>query len=148
MRIQFPSGNGCTNLTGVASTLESLHELALLIAAETDLDRVLERVVRAVETLLGADSATVFLPDFKSNRGARFTTLGTGELLRTDRSSTIRSGGMTEAILRDGITIAVENTAVHPLWNHDPRRDAIKSTLAVALRCKEQSKRPRRPRTN
>ena len=119
----------------MASNLEVLHDLALLIAAETDLDRVLERVVRAVETLLAADSATVFVPHFDSKRGARFTTIGTGEPHRTDQYATVRPGGMTEAMLRDNTTIAVENTSMHPLWNDDPLRDAIKSSLAVALRC-------------
>src|SRR5207237_7224507 len=94
--------------------VRALHDIAILIAAETELDRVLARVLAATELLLGAGSSSVFLRSAGGRHGRRFTTLETGEPHWQPRSDEVRPGGMTERVLRDGQVVAIEDLQADP----------------------------------
>jgi GAF domain-containing protein len=93
---------------------EELHTMAQRITAGLSLDDVLAAVVRAVETLLGATSTSIFLAshgDLVVDR--RFTTRNTGEP-HWDDHTTVRPDGLTINVLRTGLPIVVEDSETDP----------------------------------
>jgi GAF domain-containing protein len=118
--------------------VDALHDIALLIAAETELDRVLARVLAAVESLLGATSASVFLRSSGGAYGRRFTTLETGQPHWQDRREEVRPGGMTDTVLREGRAITVEDLQNAPNASQQAKATRSGAVLSAPLRCQEE----------
>ncbi|HEV8637059.1 MAG TPA: GAF domain-containing protein [Chloroflexota bacterium] len=97
-----------------AAPVSTLHEIGLLIAAETEIERALERVLRATQEQLGAASASVLLWDRQTGRGRRFTALTADEPGWEEGDETVHPGGLTETVLRDGRAVATEDAAADP----------------------------------
>jgi GAF domain-containing protein len=118
--------------------VDALHDIVLLIAAETEVDRVLARVLAAAESLLGAASASVFLRSTGGTHGRRFTTLETGQPHWQERSEGVRPGGLTDTVLREGRSVTVSDLQSEP--NASPRASASRSRAVVAtpLRCQDE----------
>lgn len=90
---------------------EELHTMAQRITAGLSLDDVLAAVLRAVERLLGASSASIFLArqgNLIADR--RFTTRNTGEP-HWDDHTRVRPDGLTMTVLKTGQPIIVEDAA-------------------------------------
>ncbi len=88
---------------------EELHTMAQRITAGLSLDDVLAAVLRAVERLLGASSASIFLArqgNLIADR--RFTTRNTGEP-HWDTHTRVRPDGLTMTVLKTGQPIIVED---------------------------------------
>jgi GAF domain-containing protein len=118
--------------------VDALHEIALLIAAETELDRVLARVLGAAQSLLGAASASVFLRAAGGPQGRRFTTLETGQPHWQERQEEIRPGGMTDTVLREGRAVTVEYLQNAPNASPLAKPTRSQAVLAAPLRCQEE----------
>jgi GAF domain-containing protein len=118
--------------------VDALHDIALLIAAGTELDRVLARVLAAAESLLGATSASVFLRSSGSAYGRRFTTLETGQPHWQDRREEVRPGGMTDTVLREGRAVTVEDLQNAPNASQSARTTRSGAVLSAPLRCQEE----------
>ena len=84
------------------------------ITAGLSLDDALAGVLRAVEHLVAASSASIFLsePD-GSISPRRFTTRTTGEPHWDDHAN-LRPGGITRTVLRTGAAISISDTFVDP----------------------------------
>jgi len=115
--------------------VDALHDIALMIAAETELDRVLARVLRATESLLGAASACVFLRDDGTTHGRRYTTLETGDPHWEARSEEVRPGGITDQVLSSGVTLASEDLQNDPRASLNAKALRSGAVLATPLRC-------------
>lgn len=116
--------------------VDALHEIALLIAAETELDAILERVLRATESLLGAASSSVYLRT--GGRGRRFTTLYTGQPHWEDKPINVRPGGITETVIRQGHALPVEDVRALPNPSAHLLEHENLAILAAPLRCQSE----------
>jgi GAF domain-containing protein len=118
--------------------VDALHDIALLIAAETELDRVLARVLAATESLLGAASASVFLRSSGGAYGRRFTTLETGQPHWQERSEEVRPGGITDTVLREGRAVTVGDLQSVPNASRPAKADHSGAVLSAPLRCQDE----------
>jgi GAF domain-containing protein len=119
--------------------IEALHDLAVSIAAETELEAVLARVLSATEQLLGAVSSSAFLPARGRTHGRRFTTLETGQPHWQEENDQVRAGGMTDTVLREGRVVAIEDLQNWP--NASPLAKALGSlsVLAAPMQCEGEA---------
>ncbi len=98
---------------------EELHAVAQRITAGLSLDDVLASVLRAVEKVLDASSASIFLAGPGGTVGTRrFTTRNTGQPHWDDHVQT-RPDGLTATVLRSGEPAVVEDGL------RDPRTSGI-----------------------
>ncbi len=112
---------------------EELHTMAQRITAGLSLDDVLAAILRAVERLLGASSASIFLApqgDLVADR--RFTTRNTGEP-HWDAHTHVRPHGLTSTVLRTGKPIIVEDAANDPRVS-DSSRTRSRSFVVMPIR--------------
>lgn len=94
---------------------EELHRVAQRITTGLSLDDVLSAVLRAVERLLGATSASIYLAGGAGTiANRRFTTRNTGEP-HWDEHTRTRPNGLTATTLHTGRPVVIEDA-----WN-DPR---------------------------
>ncbi|HLZ09729.1 MAG TPA: ATP-binding protein [Chloroflexota bacterium] len=93
------------------------HELDLVvrgITAGLSLDDALAGILRAVERLVAASSASILLAEPDGSIGPRrFTTRTTGEPHWDDHAS-YRPGGITLTVLQTGATISIDDTSRDP----------------------------------
>ena len=103
------------------------------ITAGLSLDDALAGVLRAVEHLLAASSASIFLvePDGTISP-RRFTTRRTGEPHWDDHAN-LRSGGITHTVLRTAVAIAIGDTSADPRTSNIAQPDRP-SLVAVPIR--------------
>jgi GAF domain-containing protein len=132
---------------------EELHTMAQRITAGLSLDDVLAAILRAVERLLGASSASIFLAqqgDLVADR--RFTTRNTGEP-HWDDHTRVRPDGLTSTVLKTGEPIIVEDATNDPRVS-DNSRTRSRSFAVVPIRYGDRSvgvlyvnwRDPRKPR--
>ncbi|HEY3081947.1 MAG TPA: GAF domain-containing protein [Chloroflexota bacterium] len=114
--------------------VNTLHEIGLLIAAETEIGHALERVLRAIQGQVGAASASVFLWDAETDRGRRFAIAGSDPPRWAEGDEAVRPGGLTERVLQSGAVAAVEDAAADPLTSIEGHGRAG-AVLAAPLRC-------------
>jgi K+-sensing histidine kinase KdpD len=93
-----------------SAPVSALPEIGLLIAAETELDRVIERTLRATRAQLGAGSASLLLWDPASGGGRRLATLTAEEPRWEERETAIGPSDLTESALQDGTTATEDGT--------------------------------------
>jgi signal transduction histidine kinase len=98
----------------VDSVSDELDAVVRGITAGLSLDDALAGVLRAVERLMGATSASIFLaePD-GSISPQRFTTRTTGEPHWDDHAN-LRPGGITRTVLKTGAVISIGDTYADP----------------------------------
>lgn len=116
------------------AVLEALDEATRAIAAELDLDRVLQLTVDRVRTLVDARYAALGIVD-SSGRIERFITSGISPAKRARIGPLPRGHGLLGTIIRDGVSLRLPNLADHPESygfpdNHPPMR----SFLGVPVR--------------
>jgi signal transduction histidine kinase len=112
-----------------------LHRVVQSITAGLSLDETLAGVLRAVERLVGAYNASIFLVEPDGSLGRqRFTTSATGEP-HWDDHSRVRPSGVTNLVLRSGELIAIEDTLADPRTRDVARPD--RPSIAVLPMCYE-----------
>jgi GAF domain-containing protein len=114
-----------------AAPVNTLHEICRLIAAETEIEPALERVLRAAQGQLGATSASVFIWDPATERGRRFSVEHSEPPRWDEGEEPVAPGGLIERVLRGGAVVALEDAAAEPFAS--PGRPAG-SILAAPLR--------------
>ncbi len=93
-----------------AQVTRQIHRIAQRITAGLSLEDALGEVLRAVEVLLGASGASVFLLEESGNVvNRRYTTHGTGRPHWESRPGRINPDGITMRVLHSGHPIIVED---------------------------------------
>src|SRR5579875_518918 len=93
-----------------AQVTRQIHRIAQRITAGLSLEDALGEVLRAVEVLLGASGASVFLLEESGNVvNRRYTTHGTGRPHWESRPGRINPDGITMRVLHSGLPIIVED---------------------------------------
>jgi signal transduction histidine kinase len=100
-----------------------LHRVVQGITAGLTLEETLSGVLRAVERLVGASSASILLVEPDGSLGpGRYTTSTTGEP-HWDDHTRVRPDGVTKAVLQSGELVAIEDTFGDPRTRDVARPD-------------------------
>jgi GAF domain-containing protein len=94
-----------------AAPVNALHAIGLLIAAETELEPALERVLRATQEQLGATAASIVLWDRQSDRRRRFSVANADPPRWEEGEPPPRPDGLVETVMRGGAVAALEDGA-------------------------------------
>ncbi len=114
-----------------------LHSVVQGITAGLSLDDALARVLRAVEKLVGASSASILLVESDGSiNPRRFTTSTTGEP-HWDDHTRVRPDGITRTVLDTGQVIAIDDTLGDPR-TRDVARPERPSIAALPMRYDER----------
>ena len=118
-----------------AERLAALEAATRAVAAELDIDRVLQLIVDLARSLLGATYAALGTTDGRG-RIERFITSGITPQARAAIGDVPRGHGLLGAILHGGRTIRTESIASHPASygfppNHPPMRSFLGTPVIV-----------------
>ncbi len=98
---------------GRAERLAALEAATRAVAAELDIDRVLQLIVDRVRALVGARFAALGIADGRG-RIERFLTSGISPERRAEIGEVPRGHGLLGVIIRDGRTVRTADIAQHP----------------------------------
>ena len=116
-----------------SSELLALHEAALDIAGELDLDVVLQRVVESARQLVGAQYGALAIYE-ASGRIESFLTSGISHEQRDQLGAPPQGKGLLGAVLREGETLRIRDLKGHPRSAGFPAGHPImQSLLAVPI---------------
>ena len=114
-----------------AERLAALEAATRAVAAELDIDRVLQLIVDLARSLLGARYAALGTTDGR-NRIDRFITSGMSPEARAAIGETPRGHGLLGIIPRDGRTMRTDHIASHPSSHGFPPNHPPMTTLLGA----------------
>jgi signal transduction histidine kinase len=113
--------------------LQALDRATRAIAAELDLERVLQLIVDSVRALVGAHYAALGTFDSRG-RIERFITSGISEELRRTIGPLPQGHGLLGTIIRDGRTLRIPDIAKHPeTHGFPPHHPPMHSLLGVPI---------------
>jgi signal transduction histidine kinase len=124
---------------GRAERLTALEAATRAVAAELDIDRVLQLIVDRVRVLVGARFAALGIADGRG-RIERFITSGLSPEARARIGSVPRGHGLLGMIIREGRVVRVADIAQHPLrYGFPPHHPSMTSFLGVPVIVKGRS---------
>ncbi len=111
-------------------TLNELYQASVALSTSVELEEVLRRVSTMAREISGADAASLYIYDERSDTFTRAYAAG----VAGDWSpSHLRSTGMTRRVVKDGTPVLVEDTRSHPEVNPHTVEAGIGSLIAVPL---------------
>jgi signal transduction histidine kinase len=121
-------------LPDVASPLRALEAATRAIASELDLERVLQLIVDSVRGLVRARYAALGIVDGEG-RIERFITSGITAEERAAIGPPPQGHGLLGTIIRDGVTLRIEDITHHPdSYGFPPHHPPMRSLLGVPIR--------------
>jgi signal transduction histidine kinase len=122
-----------------AERLAALEAATRAIAAELDVERVLQLIVDRVRELIGATHAALGIAD-AAGRMERFITSGITPAARAEIGAAPRGHGLLGLIIRDAQTVRTADIATHPAsFGFPPNHPAMHSFLGVPVLVKGRS---------
>lgn len=117
--------------------LESLHQAALALTTELDLQSVLQKVVDISRDLLRAKYGALGVADLETTRIKQFITAGIGPEERTRIGAPPQGHGLLGVLNPGGKTLIVNDIHSHPLSvGFPPNHPPMKSLLGVPIKSK------------
>jgi GAF domain-containing protein len=112
------------------NTLNELYQASVALSTSVDLESVLRRISTVVREISGADAASLYIYDERSDSFTRAYAVGvTGDW----SPSHLRSTGMTRRVIKEGTPVLVVDAHTHPEVNPHTIEAGIGSLIAVPL---------------
>jgi signal transduction histidine kinase len=119
---------------GQARRLAALHQAAVALASDLDLERILRQILKTAATLARARFGALGVPDGKGGF-AQFLTVGISEARARQIGELPRVHGVLGALLTAGKAIRVKDIRRHPLARGYPaHHPAFREFLGVPIR--------------
>src|SRR5690349_11635853 len=116
-----------------AERLAALEAATRAIAAELDIERVLQLIVDRVRELIGATHAALGIAD-AGGRMERFITSGISPRARADIGAAPQGHGLLGLIIREARTVRTADIATHPArFGFPPNHPVMRSFLGVPV---------------
>jgi signal transduction histidine kinase len=124
---------------GEAERLAALEAATRAIAAELDIERVLQLIVDRVRELIGATHAALGIADARGHM-ERFITSGISPRARADIGAAPHGHGLLGLIIREARTVRTTEIAAHPArFGFPPNHPVMHSFLGVPVLVKGRS---------
>jgi GAF domain-containing protein len=112
------------------NTLSELYQASVALSTSVDLEAVLRRISTVAREISGADAASLYIYDERTDSFTRAYAVGvTGDW----SPSHLRSTGMTRRVVKEGVPVLVLDTHTHPEVNPHTVAAGIGSLIAVPL---------------
>ncbi|NTU64331.1 MAG: GAF domain-containing protein, partial [Chloroflexi bacterium] len=112
------------------NTLSELYQASVALSTSVDLESVLRRISTVAREISGADAASLYIYDERSDSFTRAYAVGvTGDW----SPSHLRSTGMTRRVVKEGKPVLVVDAHTHPEVNPHTIEAGIGSLIAVPL---------------
>jgi GAF domain-containing protein len=112
------------------NTLSELYQASVALSTSVDLESVLRRICTVAREISGADAASLYVYDERTDSFTRAYAVGvTGDW----SPAHLRSTGMTRRVVKEGAPVLVVDTHTHPEVNPHTIEAGIGSLIAVPL---------------
>jgi NtrC-family two-component system sensor histidine kinase KinB len=112
------------------NTLNELYQASVALSTSVDLESVLRRIGTVAREISGADAASLYIYDERSDSFTRAYAAGvTGDW----SPAHLRSTGMTRRVIKEGTPVLVVDARTHPEVNPHTVEAGIGSLIAVPL---------------
>jgi GAF domain-containing protein len=112
------------------NTLSELYQASVALSTSVDLESVLRRICTVAREISGADAASLYVYDERTDSFTRAYAVGvTGDW----SPAHLRSTGMTRRVVKEGAPVLVMDTHTHPEVNPHTIEAGIGSLIAVPL---------------
>jgi GAF domain-containing protein len=112
------------------NTLSELYQASVALSTSVDLEAVLRRICTVAREISGADAASLYVYDERTDSFTRAYAVGvTGDW----SPAHLRSTGMTRRVVKEGAPVLVVDTHTHPEVNPHTIEAGIGSLIAVPL---------------
>jgi NtrC-family two-component system sensor histidine kinase KinB len=112
------------------NTLNELYRASVALSTSVDLETLLRRISTVAREISGADAASLYVYDERSDSFTRAYAVGvTGDW----SPSHLRSTGMTRRVIKEGTPVLVLDATTHPEVNPHTIEAGIRSLIAVPL---------------